>query len=228
MKSDFINNMTHEFKTPIATISVAADSITNERVVGDPDKIRYFAGMIKKENSRMNRQVEDILSIARLEKKDFEFKWEKIDLHELISDAIQGISLQLGKNGGRIETNFKAQNPEITTDKIHCTNVFLNLFDNAIKYTENQPEIKVLSENTREGIIISVEDNGIGMTKSVQAKIFERFYRQTMGNIHNVKGFGLGLSYSKAVIAANRGTITVQSEPGKGSKFSLFLPFKRE
>ena len=227
MKSDFINNMTHEFKTPIATISVAADSINNDRVLGDPEKIRYFAGMIKKENSRMNRQVEDILTIARLEKKDFEFKWEKIDIHELIEDALLGISLQIEKKGGKINTDFKAAKSEITTDKIHCTNVLFNLFDNAIKYSSGPPEIIITSENTREGIIIAVDDKGIGMSKAVQAKIFERFYRQTSGNIHNVKGFGLGLSYSKAVIEANKGTISVQSEPGKGSKFSIFLPFER-
>lgn len=228
MKSDFINNMTHEFKTPIATISVATDSITNAKVLNDPERIRYFAGMIKKENMRMNRQVEDILTIARLDQKDFEFKWEAIDVHELIDDAIQGIKIQIEKRGGKIETNFNAANSVITTDKIHCTNVIYNLLDNANKYSAESPQIKISTTNKSNGVLISVEDKGIGMTKAVQSKIFERFYRQTSGNIHNVKGFGLGLNYVKAVLEANRGNISVQSESGKGSRFEMFLPFVRE
>ena len=228
MKSDFINNMTHEFKTPIATISVATDSITNQKVLGDPERIKYFAGMIKKENTRMNRQVEDILTIARLDRKDFEFHWEPIDAHELIKDAVQGITLQIEKRGGLIDLDLKAANSVVTTDKIHCTNVVYNLIDNANKYSPDTPEIKITSKNLSKGILISVSDQGIGMSKAVQAKIFERFYRQTSGNVHNVKGFGLGLSYVKAVIEANRGAISVSSEPGKGSKFDVFLPFVRE
>ncbi|MEN8118296.1 MAG: HAMP domain-containing sensor histidine kinase [Bacteroidota bacterium] len=228
MKSDFINNMTHEFKTPIATISVATDSISNEKVMSDPERIRYFAGMIKKENARMNHQVEDILTIARLDRKDFEFTWEAVNIHELVNDAIQGIILQIEKRGGMILTNLEAANPTVTTDKIHCTNVIYNLLDNANKYSGDVPEIKVSTKNLQKGVLVSVEDKGIGMTKAVQSKIFERFYRQTSGNIHNIKGFGLGLSYVKAVLGANRGTISVQSEPGKGSKFELFLPFVRE
>ena len=228
MKSDFINNMTHEFKTPIATISVATDSITNAKVLGDPERIMYFAGMIKKENIRMNRQVEDILTIARLDRKDFEFHWEPIDAHELIKDAVQGITLQVEKRGGTIDLDLKALNSVVTTDKIHCTNVVYNLIDNANKYSPDTPEIKITSKNLPKGILISVSDKGIGMSKTVQAKIFERFYRQTSGNVHNVKGFGLGLSYVKAVIEANNGSISVSSEPGKGSKFDVFLPFVRE
>lgn len=228
MKSDFINNMTHEFKTPIATISVATDSITNPKVVNDPERIRYFAGMIKKENLRMNRQVEDILTIARLDQKDFEFNWEAIDVHELVDDAIQGIKIQIEKRNGKIETSFAASNSVITTDKIHCTNVIYNLLDNANKYSADSPQIRISTLNKNNGILISVEDKGIGMTKAVQSKIFERFYRQTTGNIHNVKGFGLGLNYVKAVLEANHGTISVQSEPGKGSRFDVFLPFVRE
>ncbi|WP_321368878.1 HAMP domain-containing sensor histidine kinase [uncultured Draconibacterium sp.] len=228
MKSDFINNMTHEFKTPIATISVATDSITNQKVLSDPERIKYFAGMIKKENTRMNRQVEDILTIARLDKKDFEFHWETIDVHDLISDAVQGIRLQVEKRGGKIELDLKAINSMVTTDRIHCTNVVYNLIDNANKYSGETPEIMVSTVNQQKGVVVSVADKGIGMNKAVQAKIFERFYRQTSGNIHNVKGFGLGLSYVKAVLEANRGTISVSSEPGKGSKFDVFLPFVRE
>jgi len=228
MKSDFINNMTHEFKTPIATISVAADSITNQKIIENPERIRYFVEMIKKENVRMNRQVEDILTIARLDKKDFEFKWEAFNLHDVIEDAMQSIVLQVEKKGGSISNQLCATNPVATSDSSHFANLIYNLLDNANKYSPNAPEIRISTSNTSKGVLIAVEDKGIGMTKNVQSRIFERFYRQTSGNIHNVKGFGLGLSYVKAVLEANRGIITVQSEPGKGSRFEVFIPFIRE
>jgi two-component system phosphate regulon sensor histidine kinase PhoR len=228
MKSDFINNMTHEFKTPIATISVAADSIANSRVIENPERIRYFIDMIKKENRRMNRQVEDILTIARLDKKEFEFKWEAFNLHEVIENAIQSIVLQVEKKGGTISTELLAANPVATSDPNHFSNLVYNLLDNANKYSINEPQIKISTRNTSKGVLISVSDNGIGMSKSVQSRIFERFFRQTSGNIHNVKGFGLGLSYVKAVLEANKGAISVHSEPGKGSTFDVFIPFIRE
>ena len=228
MKSDFINNMTHEFKTPIATISVAADSISNQKVIENPERIRYFIEMIKKENLRMNRQVEDILTIARLDKKEFEFKWEAFNLHEVIENAIQSIVLQVEKKSGTITSELLAVNPVATSDANHFANLIYNLLDNANKYSMNAPEIKISTRNTSKGVLITVEDKGIGMTKMVQSRIFERFYRQTSGNIHNVKGFGLGLSYVKAVLEANRGNISVHSEPGRGSSFEVFIPFVRE
>jgi two-component system phosphate regulon sensor histidine kinase PhoR len=228
MKSDFINNMTHEFKTPIATISVASDTIINQKVIENPERIRYFIEMIKKENTRMNRQVEDILTIARLDNKDFEFKWEAFNLHDVINEAKQSIEIQVEKKGGSIQSELLAANPVATSDPTHFANMIYNLLDNANKYSMNAPEIKISSRNTDRGVVITVEDKGIGMTKAVQSRIFERFYRQTSGNIHNVKGFGLGLSYVKAVLEANQGKISVNSEPGKGSRFEIFIPFVRE
>ncbi len=227
MKSDFINNMTHEFKTPIATISVAADSITNLKVITSPERIRYFSGMIKKENTRMNRQVEDLLTIAQLDRKDFEFNWEKLNIHELIEEAVKGISLQTEQRKGTIRLDLNAENPHVTSDRVHGTNILHNLIDNANKYSVEAPEIKISTKNCKTGILIAIEDKGIGMSKAILSKIFERFYRQGSGNIHNVKGFGLGLSYVKAVTEANHGSITVQSTPGKGSIFELFLPYER-
>lgn len=227
MKSDFINNMTHEFKTPIATIAVATDSVLNEKVISEPERIRYFMSMIKKENSRMNRQVEDILTIARLDKKDFEFHWELVNAHELIEEAVDGIRLQIETKGGKIETRLAAINPIVTCDRTHCANVLYNLLDNAMKYSSASPVILVETRNESQGIVVAVEDNGIGMNKIVQSKIFDKFYRQTSGNIHTVKGFGLGLSYAKAVIESNHGHIHVKSEPGKGSRFEVFVPFVR-
>ncbi len=225
MKSDFINNMTHEFKTPISTISIAADSISNDKVIKDEEKIRFFAGMIKKENLRMNEQVERILQIARLERKEFEFNFQTVNVHELIEEAIEGILLQVEKKGGRIETKLDAIHPVVTTDPIHFLNLVYNLLDNANKYSPDAPLIKVTTTNSSKGLYLSVEDHGIGMSKAVQAKIFEKFYRLPSGNIHNVKGFGLGLSYVKAILEANTGSIRVFSEPGKGSRFIVFIPF---
>jgi two-component system phosphate regulon sensor histidine kinase PhoR len=225
MKSDFINNMTHEFKTPIATISIAADSISNDKVIKEEEKVRFFAGMIKKENVRMNEQVERILQIARLDRKEFEFNFQATDVHLLIEQAIDGILLQVEKRGGRIETDLGATNSVVTTDPIHFTHLVYNLLDNANKYSTESPLIKVSTSNSPKGIYLTVEDNGIGMTKAVQSRIFDKFYRLPSGNIHNVKGFGLGLSYIKAILEANNGSIKVSSEPGKGSRFVVFIPF---
>jgi two-component system phosphate regulon sensor histidine kinase PhoR len=225
MKSDFINNMTHEFKTPIATISIAADSIANDKVIHEEERVRFFAGMIRKENIRMNEQVERILQIARLDRKEFEFNFRATDVHTLIEEAVNGILLQVEKRGGKIETILEAVNPVVTTDPIHFTNLVYNLLDNANKYSPEAPVIKVSTINTARGINLTVEDKGIGMTRAVQARIFDKFYRLPSGNIHNIKGFGLGLSYIKAILDANNGTIKVHSEPGKGSRFVVFIPF---
>lgn len=225
MKSDFINNMTHEFKTPIATISVASDSILNEKVINDTEKVRFFTGMIKKENKRMNEQVERILQIARLDRKEFDLRFQPVDAHELIEEAIQSISIQVEKRGGKIEIKLNATKPVITSDPVHFINLVYNLLDNANKYSPEKPEIKVTTLNDSKGLFIIVEDHGIGMSKAVMSKIFEKFYRQTTGNIHNIKGFGLGLSYVKAILEANKGKIKVHSEPGKGSRFEVFIPF---
>ena len=225
MKSDFINNMTHEFKTPLATISVAADTILNPKIIAEPEQISHFTGIIKKENQRMNQQVETILQIARLDKKEFEFKFQIVDIHELIDKAVQGMILQVENRNGTITVEKLAANPMVTTDPAHTLNMLNNLLDNANKYSEKPPEIEVKTYNSERGVRVLVSDNGIGMSKQVQHKIFERFYREATGNVHNVKGFGLGLSYVKAVIDANKGEITVTSEPGKGTTFEVFLPY---
>ncbi len=228
MKSDFINNITHEFKTPIATISLAADTITNPKVINDESSIRHFISMIKKENSRMNKKVETILQIASLDKKEIDFKFENLSMHSVIERAVDTIEIQVQQRNGRIKLNLNAGEPVIFGDSEHLTNLVNNLLDNAIKYSSESPDINVETWNNEKGIIMSVEDNGIGMTKSVQSKIFERFYRQSSGNVHDVKGFGLGLNYVRAIIDAHRGTITVSSETGKGSRFEIFLPFNWE
>jgi two-component system phosphate regulon sensor histidine kinase PhoR len=228
IKSDFINNMTHEFKTPIATISLAADTITNAKVINDEASIRHFIGMIKKENSRMNKKVETILQIASLDKKEIEFRFENVSIHTLIEHAIETIEIQVHQRNGKINLNLNAEQHFLYGDGEHLTNLVNNLLDNAIKYSPDLLEITITTQNKEKGIILSVEDKGIGMTKTVQSKIFERFYRQSSGNVHDVKGFGLGLNYARSIIEAHKGTINVFSEPGKGSRFEIFLPFNWE
>lgn len=228
MKSDFINNMTHEFKTPIATISLAADTITNPKVIKDEDRIRHFIGMIKKENSRMNKKVETILQIASLDKKEIEFLFENVSLHVIIQRAVDTIDIHVQQRNGKIALHLDASEPVVYGDIEHLTNLVSNFLDNAIKYSPDSPDISVSTKNIDKGIILTFQDKGIGMTKAVQSKIFERFYRQSSGNVHDVKGFGLGLNYARAIIDAHKGNISVISEPGKGSRFEIYIPFNCE
>ena len=228
MKSDFINNMTHEFKTPIATISLAADTITNPKVINDEPSIRHFIGMIKKENSRMDKKVETILRMASLDKKEIHFRFENLSLHEVIEHAVDTIDIIIRQRNGRVTMKLNAQEPVVCGDSEHIFNLVNNLLDNAIKYSPESPDITIETQNKGNGIMMSVSDEGTGMTKSVQAKIFERFYRQSSGNVHDVKGFGLGLNYVRAIVDAHKGNITVTSEPGKGSRFDVYLPFNPE
>lgn len=173
----------------------------------------------------MNKQVETILQIASLDKKEIEFNFENTSLHDIIERAVETIEIQVQQRQGTINVELKATNDMIFGDAEHLTSLIHNLLDNAIKYSPETPEISVLTENAGNGVILSVEDKGIGMSKSVQSKIFERFYRQSSGNIHDVKGFGLGLNYVRAIVDAHKGEITVISELGKGSRFEIYLPF---
>jgi two-component system phosphate regulon sensor histidine kinase PhoR len=224
IKSDFINNMTHELKTPLATISLAVDAIVNEKVLGSQEKIRYFTAIIKEENRRMHSQVENILQSALLEKKEIKLNLEEVDLHQAIRKSIGNFQLQLQHKHVQLDTRLEAHRPLIQADQVHLSNVISNLLDNAIKYSRETPVIKVATENVAGGILVSISDNGIGMSKETQAKIFEKFYRAHTGNVHNVKGFGLGLAYVKAIMDAHRGKVSVESRPGAGSKFTLEFP----
>ena len=224
LKTDFINNMTHEFKTPITTISIAADSILNEGIIKDEERIRYYANMIRKENLRMNEQVERILQVARLDRKELDFKFRIVNAHEMIEEAIQGIIIQIDKRGGRIEKKFNATNPIITTDPIHFINIVNNLLDNANKYSPDSPQISIYTKSDNKGFFMTVADKGIGMNKKIQTKIFDRFYRLSSGLFPFTSGFGIGLSYIKAILKINKGSIRVKSDPGKGSQFTVFFP----
>lgn len=224
MKTDFINNMTHEFKTPIATISLASDSIGSPMILNNPDKVMRFTNIIKEENQRMLSQVEKVLQMAMLDKKDFQLKLSTVDIHSLISKAVEHMNLKVLKRNGILRTDLNAKSTTLKADATHISNIIHNLLDNAEKYSSEKVDITIATENIKSGLMIHVSDNGIGMTKDQLKNIFEKFYRAHTGNIHNVKGFGLGLSYVKAIVDAHGGTINVKSELGKGSTFSIYLP----
>ncbi len=223
VKSDFINNMTHEFKTPIATINLASDTMGSAQVIGDPKKAKYYLDIIKQENKRMNNQVEKVLQMALIENQDLILDFQSSDLHPIIENTVHVAGMTAKEKKGRIVTSLKATCSEVPVDEIHFANVLNNLLDNAMKYTEKPPEILVETYNQGGKIFIRISDNGIGMSREVQRHIFDKFYRKPSGNIHNVKGFGLGLSYVKAIIEAHGGKITLDSEPGNGSVFTISL-----
>lgn len=227
IKSDFINNMTHEFKTPLATISLAVDALKNEKVVGDKEKTSYFTGVIKEENKRMNKQVETILQAALLDKQEVQLNLKKLSANELIKNAVNNISLPVNERGGKLEVNLDAAKDMVMADDVHFTNFVNNLLDNALKYSKENPFIKLSTSNIGNLFKIKIEDNGIGMNKETLSRIFEKFYRAHTGNIHNVKGFGLGLSYVKTMVEAHKGTIKAESTLGKGSAFTISFPIAK-
>jgi len=224
MKTDFINNMTHEFKTPIATISLAADSIGSPMILGNPDKIKRFVDIIRQENRRMNSQVERVLQMALIDKKDFQLSVLNFNLHEVIEQAVGNFSLQVERREGQIRTDLQASNPIIEGDSTHIASVIHNLLDNANKYSPEQPDITISTRMVPMGVEVAVTDKGMGISKEVRKHIFDKFYREHTGNVHDVKGFGLGLSYVKAIMTAHKGLVDVHSEPGKGSSFVLTFP----
>jgi len=226
MKTDFINNMTHEFKTPIATISLATDSILSPKVLNDESKVKRFINIIKQENKRMLGQVEKVLQIGQLEKKDFELKLSEINVNQLVSTAVDHSSLTINKLGGKISMDLDENVSTLQADENHLSNMIHNLLDNATKYSSEAPDILVKTVMHPTAVEVSIKDHGIGMSKDELHRIFDKFYRVSTGNLHDVKGFGLGLSYVKAIVDAHNGKINVQSELGKGSTFSVFFPKK--
>ncbi len=221
MRTDFINNMTHEFKTPIATISLAADSITNPSILSNQEKIKRFAKIIKQENKRMNNQVEKVLQMASLDKEDFDLNITSLNLHEIIERAATNAKLKVERKDGEVTTHLKATDAYIEGDLTHISNIMNNLLDNANKYSPENPKISVHTRNVSGGVEVIVSDHGIGMRKDALKHIFDKFYRVHTGNLHDVKGFGLGLSYVKAMMVAHKGQINVKSDLGKGSTFIL-------
>jgi two-component system phosphate regulon sensor histidine kinase PhoR len=226
IKNDFINNMTHEFKTPLATISLAVDALRNEKVVQDREKSGYFTSIIKEENRRMNKQVETILQASLLDRQDQQLNLRPLHVHQTIQEAMENFQLQLEGKNGSAELQLNAKNDLIEADEVHFMNLITNLIDNAVKYSKENLLIKITTHSTNKSLVIRIEDNGIGMSKETQRRIFEKFYRAHTGNLHNVKGFGLGLSYVKTIVEAQRGKIKVDSTIGRGTTFTLEFPLK--
>lgn len=225
IKNDFINNMTHEFKTPIATVSLATEALQDDDLKSNKAFVDRYVQVIKEENRRLELQVEKVLQIATLDKKDFKLKFENLDIHDIIQKALTNINIMVEKREGEITSQLLASNSIVESDKVHLTNIIYNLLDNANKYSPEPPQIHIRTENISTGVILKISDKGIGMAKEAAEKIFDKFYRVSTGNVHDVKGFGLGLSYVKSVIDMHQGNISVKSEPGKGSTFKIYLPF---
>ena len=224
IKTDFINNMTHEFKTPIATINLALDAIKNPKIINDEEKVKRYVKMIREENKRMHGQVENVLRISRLEKNQLDINKEAVGAQEIIEDAIDHIQLLLSDRQGTVDMHFNAIATKVLGNEFHLTNVVVNMLENAIKYSEGAPKIDVYTESTNRYFVFKIKDQGIGMGKNAQKYAFDKFYREHKGNIHNVKGHGLGLAYVKEIIDNHQGSIHVESEKGKGSTFIVKLP----
>lgn len=224
IKTDFINNMTHEFKTPIATINLAVEAIKNPAIIADTDKVKRYLGMIREENKRMHAQVENVLRISKLEKNQLDIKKDRVDVHDIITEAITHIELIVADRGGYVKPHLDAKRTEVLANDVHFTNVLVNILDNAVKYSPEEPKIDVYTEWVNNSIVIKIQDQGAGMSKAVLKKVFEKFYREHTGNVHNVKGHGLGLAYVKKIIDDHQGEVYVESEKGKGSTFFVKLP----
>ena len=227
IKNDFINNMTHEFKTPLATVSLAVEALQDPELSTKSKFRDRYLGVIKDENKRLVAQVENVLQAAALDKKDFKLKVEIVNIPDLLQESLQHISLQLEQKKGSSVFENKLSEPWIEADLYHLTHIFNNMLDNAIKYSPEKPDIKISAKDDGNFITLTFADQGIGMSKDAQRKIFDKFYRVHTGNVHDVKGFGLGLSYVKTMVEAHHGTISVQSDVGKGSTFTINLPKKQ-
>ena len=223
IKNDFINNLTHEFKTPIASINLAANLLKRDEEVGEAKKANYI-DLIDKESKRLEGQVDKILQIAMIDSGNLTLEKKEVDLHEVIETVVKSMSVTIDQRKAEVLTAFEANPSHVMGDDTHLVNVIYNLVDNALKYTIDQPKIAIATANTEEGIRISIKDNGIGIGQEIQDFIFDKFYRSETGNVHNAKGFGLGLSYVKKLVQAHQGRISLSSRINEGSEFQLDFP----
>lgn len=223
VQKDFINNMTHEFKTPISTITLSSNVLKNPEIIKNPERLKNYANIINDEALRLKKQVERILQMTAVDK--INLKWEVLDIHQAIEESVKIIHPSLSNKNGKVIFQLNALNSLAKVDRLHITNVLYNLFDNAIKYNENNPLIEISTQNEGRYIKIRIKDNGIGIPAEALKKIFEKFYRVPTGNIHNVKGFGLGLNYVREILRLHKGKIFVESELNMGSEFLISLPY---
>ena len=228
IRNDFVNNMTHELKTPISTISLASQMLNDTSIPVSMKNIDHLSKVIHDESKRLGYQVEKVLQAAIFEKGKMSLKIRRLDVHELINTVVKNFIIQVKNRNGQITKNLDADYAIVNVDEVHFANVLLNLLDNALKYSKAQPNIVVSTLNKKNYIAIIVEDNGIGISKENQKRIFEKFYRVPTGNVHNVKGFGLGLSYVKKVVDEHNGKISIESEPNMGTKFEILIPIAKE
>lgn len=224
IKNDLINNITHEFKTPISTISLASESLIEPKIIREPESVRKYAGVITEENNRLRKMVENLLNTAVIEKGNFQLNKERLNVHEIILELVDKFSVIINNNGGKINTDLAAENSFIRGDKIHVTGILSNLLDNSIKFSREKPEISICTKSESGNLIISFTDNGIGISKQDLDKIFDIFYRTQAGNIHDTRGYGIGLNYVRKMVEAHNGKISVASKPGKGTMFELIFP----
>lgn len=227
LQKDFINNMTHEFKTPISSINISADVILDPDIVKQPERLTNYASLIKKENNRLNEQVEKVLNMARIERKGFSLSMENVDLHEVINTVAHSVSANKINKEVELQLNLQAQNTSVYADKLHLTNILFNLLDNAMKYSKETVIIKICTHIIGNNIELKISDNGIGINKEYQKKVFKKFYRVPTGNIHDVKGFGLGLYYVKYICHIHKWKIYLESTEDVGTIFSIIIPHKR-
>lgn len=223
--SDFLNNMTHEFKTPLTNIALAGKMIIKDSNIKQEDKIKHYSEIILEENEKLRLQVEQVLSMTALERGEIPVQKSELDFHELINNSLKHIRIQIENRKGSLALDLKADKYLVMGDRTHLTNALCNLIDNAIKYSGEKPEIQIQSSNVDGNLIISVSDKGLGIEKEYQKKIFDKFFRVPTGNVHDVKGFGLGLAYIKKIVELHDGNIELQSEKGKGTTFTITLPY---
>ena len=224
VKTDFINNMSHEFKTPLATISVATDSLANDKIATNPEKVKYYSALIKQENLRMKKQVENVLNMSKLERNEVDLFLKETDVRALIKRTTESFGLIVAQRNGILTQEFNTEKYIFKIDEFHIANALVNLLDNANKYSPEIPEITVKTRNEGNWYVVEISDKGIGMETDNKVKVFEKFFREETGNIHNVKGQGLGLSYVKKIVELHKGLVIVDSQKDKGSTFTIKLP----
>ena len=220
----FINNITHEFKTPISTISLACEALQDETIQKDTETSRSFIAMIKDENWRLQKMVTNILDLAQLKRGQLKLHCEDVNIHNLLNKILRNFALQVSTRNGEIATCYNAENPFVYGDPAHLESILINLIENALKYCEQSPYIRISTSIEKNKIRIDIQDNGIGIAKKDLRHIFDQFFRVSKGNIHNTQGYGLGLNFVRKITQLHKGEITVHSEVGKGSTFSIFLP----